>query len=176
MAKRPTFAVRVANLSTSLEFYCDLLGLRLEAQDADSDTTTIVDSLGMPVLLAGPRATDLVPHMGDVREIAAPGTSLYFHEAAIDARMQALIEAGLAGVQLVERRWGERRLVLRDPDGYEVNLWAEVAHTSRGPGTLHAGSTGIASHHGGYGRAGARPVPCGGRVDHTPDSAPSRRC
>lgn len=129
MLKKPTFAVRVADLAASIEFYSGPLGLHLEAHDLNSDTAIIVDDLGMPVLLAGPGTTDLTPYMGEVQDIAAPGTALYFHEADIDARMQGLVEAGLSGVQLVERRWGERRLVLRDPDGYEVNLWAAVART-----------------------------------------------
>ncbi|MDQ3929322.1 MAG: DinB family protein, partial [Chloroflexota bacterium] len=129
MRKKPMFAVRVADLAASVEFYTGLLGLRLEAYDAGSDTATIVDGLGLPVLLAGPRATDLAPYMGEVQEIAAPGTTLYFHEADIDARLQALTRAEVAGVHLIERRWGERRLALRDPDGYGVVLWAEAART-----------------------------------------------
>jgi catechol 2,3-dioxygenase-like lactoylglutathione lyase family enzyme len=129
LRKKPTFAVRVADLAASVEFYRGLLRLHLEAHDPRSDTATIVDGMGMPVLLAGPGVIDLAPYMGDVRDVATPGTALYFHEADLDARMQGLVEAGLPGVQLVERRWGERRLVLRDPDGYEVNLWAEVART-----------------------------------------------
>ncbi|MDQ5825645.1 MAG: DinB family protein [Chloroflexota bacterium] len=129
MRKKPTFAVLVADLTASVEFYSALLGLHLEDHDPNSDTATIVDGLGMPVLLAGPGTMDLAPYMGGVRDIAAPGTALYFHEADIDARMQRLVEAGLSEVQLVERRWGERRLVLRDPDGYEINLWAAVART-----------------------------------------------
>lgn len=129
MRKKPTFAVRVADLAASVEFYSGLLGLHLEDHDPNSDTATIVDGLGMPVLLAGPGVIDLAPYMGDVRDVAAPDTALYFHEADLDARMQALAGAGLSAMRMVERRWGERRLVLRDPDGYEVNLWAEVTRT-----------------------------------------------
>ncbi|MDQ3928615.1 MAG: DinB family protein, partial [Chloroflexota bacterium] len=110
-------------------FYTGLLGLRLDAYDAGSDTATIVDGLSMPVLFAGPRATDLAPYMGEVQEIAAPGTTLYFHEADIDTRLPTLVGAGLSEVQLVERRWGERRLVLRGPDGYQVVLWAVPTRT-----------------------------------------------
>jgi catechol 2,3-dioxygenase-like lactoylglutathione lyase family enzyme len=129
VSKKPTFAVRVADLEASIAFYGSLLGLRVEYHDHSSDTATIVDGLGMPVLLAGPGATDLAPHMGEVREVAAPGATLYFYEAGLDARKQAFAEAGLTGLQFVERRWGERRLVLRDPDGYEVCLWMEVTRT-----------------------------------------------
>lgn len=131
MRRKPTFAVRVATLAASVEFYSGLLGLHLEDHDPNSDTATIVDGLGMPVLLAGPGTADLAPYMGEVRDFAAPGAALYFHEADIDARMQGFVEAGLSRVQLVERRWGERRLVLRDPDGYEVNLWASVARAPK---------------------------------------------
>lgn len=129
MRNKPTFAVRVANLAASIEFYGGRLGLLVEAHDPVSDIATIVDGLGMPVLLAGPAAPDLIAYMGDVREIAEPGTTLYFYAADLDGRMSALAQAGLADARLVERRWGERRLALRDPDGYEVNLWSEVART-----------------------------------------------
>ena len=129
MRKKPTFAVRVNNLTTCVEFYMERLGLLLEAHDPASDTAILVDGLGMPVLFAGSGASDLAPYMGDVREVAAPGATLYFYEPDLDGRMSALNKAGLVAVRVVERRWGERRLVLRDPDGYTVNLWTEMART-----------------------------------------------
>jgi catechol 2,3-dioxygenase-like lactoylglutathione lyase family enzyme len=129
MRKKPTFAVRVNNLTACIEFYAGRLGLLLEAHDPASDTAVIVDGLGMPVLFAGPGAADLAPYMGEVQEVAAPGATLYFYEPDLDSRMKALNKAGLDEMRVVERRWGERRLVLRDPDGYTVNLWTEVART-----------------------------------------------
>jgi catechol 2,3-dioxygenase-like lactoylglutathione lyase family enzyme len=129
MRKKPTFAVRVTGLAACVEFYAGRLGLLLEAHDPQGDTAVIVDGLGMPVLFAGPGAADLAPCMGEVREVAAPGATLYFYEADLDGRMSALTNAGLPEVRVVERRWGERRLVLPDLDGYTVNLWTEVART-----------------------------------------------
>lgn len=142
MTKKPTFAVRIADLEASVAFYGGLLGLRVEAHDPDSATATIVDGLGMPVLLAGPQTTDLAPYMGVPQEVAAPGTTLYFYDAELEARMQALAEAGVEGVQLTETRWGERRLVLRDPDGYRVILWMEVPRTPEETLALYAQASG----------------------------------
>ncbi|MDI3338984.1 MAG: DinB family protein [Sphaerobacter sp.] len=119
-------AVRVADLEASLRFYVDGLGFGLVWR-ATPDIA-VVDAAGYPILLAGPAAGDLRPHLDETHAVVKPGGTLHAFGGDLAARRAALAERGIAAT-LIERAWGDRILQVTDPDGYTVAFWTIVERT-----------------------------------------------
>lgn len=118
--------LRVANLESSLDFYCRILGLKLDRAR---------DDLGLYHILAGRCMIDLVPVDGQLgaRGGPAPGTEGNnmdhfciridpFDEAGIAAYLQKEgIEVGDSGVRYGAEGDGPS-IYIGDPDGNTVEL------------------------------------------------------
>jgi hypothetical protein len=79
------------------------------------------DSFWDRILLAGPEVADIKAHLADPRVVLKPGDTLDFIEKDINARHASLAGKGLGDqIQLVEDTWGDRKLILKDPDGYKI--------------------------------------------------------
>jgi catechol 2,3-dioxygenase-like lactoylglutathione lyase family enzyme len=129
MSTQPTFAVRVADLAATVTFYAEYLGQTLGDHNPRNDTAIIINGLDMPILFVGPKAGELVRHMGQLQEVATPGSTLYLFDPDPRSRQFTLARHGLTDTQLLETRWGELRLILWDPDGYKVSLWNTLERT-----------------------------------------------
>lgn len=148
--KRSAAVVPVTNVPASLAFYRDCLGFIVMEHDAANDRAC-VDANGYLVRLAGPDAGDPAPKPDAVDEIIRTGGTLHVFASDLDRLRAELAERGVAGVQTVERPWGDRTLTVRDPDGYTVSFWtliqrptAEVfALYEAGPAVLDASLTGL---------------------------------
>lgn len=127
--KRPTLAIPVADLAASIAFYVDRIGFTLADHQPAADLAQILDSDGDLLLLAGPRAGDLTPHLDTTHRILRPGGRVGFHGGDLDARRGDLAGRGVE-TQLVETSWGEYTLTAHDPDGYSL-VFRTLAHRTR---------------------------------------------
>src|SRR5215469_18818286 len=148
---KPSLAMPVANLSASTAFYTDCLGFTLADQQPAPDVAHIIDSDGDPLLLVGPQAEDVTPYLAEPHFFTRPGQTITFLGDDLDVRRATLLHKGLTDVQLVEKRWGDRSLIVKDPDGYTLQFIATVPRSSeeglalyaRGPQELEAALAGL---------------------------------
>jgi catechol 2,3-dioxygenase-like lactoylglutathione lyase family enzyme len=117
MNSMPTRAIPVQELSQSLDFYVERLGLKLIERYPDA--AHLQTPFGH-ILLAGPGAGDLAPYMAPIYETVKPGAVLYLFAPDIEAMAQRLPETSI-----IRTDWGERRLELPDPNGYSISFWTE---------------------------------------------------
>ncbi len=125
MPKRPRIAMKVSDLAASLAFYVETLGFELIESQPDVDMALIldsdVDSFWGNILLAGPQVQDVKAQLDEPRVVYKPGDTLDFFETEIDARHASLTAKGLGDyLKLEENTWGDRKLTLKDPDGYTI--------------------------------------------------------
>jgi catechol 2,3-dioxygenase-like lactoylglutathione lyase family enzyme len=119
--------MKVTDVAASLAFYVDTLGFELIESQPEIDMAVILDSESESfwgrIVLAGPQVEDVKSHLDEPRVVYKPGDTLDFLEEDIDARHASLAGKGLGDhVQLEEDSWGDRKLILKDPDGYTIIL------------------------------------------------------
>jgi catechol 2,3-dioxygenase-like lactoylglutathione lyase family enzyme len=115
----------VTNLAASLAFYIDTLGFELIESQPEVDVAVIrdndPDSFWGRILLAGPQVSDIKAHLDEPHVVLKPGDTIDFPEKDINARHASLAGKGLGDqMQLEEDTWGDRKLILKDPDGYKL--------------------------------------------------------
>jgi catechol 2,3-dioxygenase-like lactoylglutathione lyase family enzyme len=148
---KPSLAIPVANLAGSLAFYTDCLGFTLAEQQPAPDAAHMIDSDGDPLPLVGPHAGDVTPYLAESHVFTRPGQTINFLGDDLDVRRAALLQKGLTDVQVVEKRWGDRSLLVKDPDGYTLQFIANAPRSSeeglalyaRGPQELEAALAGL---------------------------------
>lgn len=118
---RPMTAARVRDLAESVLFYEEVMGFPLLERPAAD--VAVVSFNGYAVLLAGPDAGDLTPHLNSVHSIVTPGGTLFAHAADIDAQQATLAERDAPNLTRTDKPWGDRVLTVTDPDGYTVSFW-----------------------------------------------------
>ncbi|MDQ2717117.1 MAG: DinB family protein [Chloroflexota bacterium] len=122
MRKLPTAGMPVQNLETSVNFYVTRLGFTLDEQSAAEDVACILDCDGDTFLLAGPRVADIAHHLAEKHYVFKPDDTLSFRGGDLDTLYAQLRQRGSEDAQLIEKRWGDRILSLRDPDGYQLGF------------------------------------------------------
>jgi catechol 2,3-dioxygenase-like lactoylglutathione lyase family enzyme len=120
--KRTSSILPVTDLTASLTFYIERLGLTLIEHDPAAGRAWI-DANGYRVLLAGPASGDIVPGPDEIHEVIRPNSTLHVFASDLDRLRAALHGRGVTRVRLVERPWGDRKLTVHDPDGYTVSFW-----------------------------------------------------
>jgi catechol 2,3-dioxygenase-like lactoylglutathione lyase family enzyme len=120
-------AARVGDLAASIRFYTEVMGFPLLERPAED--IAVVSFNGYPVLLAGPGAGDLTPHLNPVHNVTTPGGTLFVHAPDIDAQQAALAERHAPGLTRIEKPWGDIVLTVTDPDGYTISFWTLTART-----------------------------------------------
>lgn len=129
MPQRPRIALKVTDLAASLAFYIEGIGFGLLESQSAAGTAQIVDSDGDPILLAGPPVEDVKALLDEPRVVYKPGDTLDFLENDIDAKCVNLTGKGLGDVQVEEDSWGDRKLTLKDPDGYTILFVKPAKHS-----------------------------------------------
>lgn len=148
---KPSFALPVADLTTSIAFYIDRLDFTLADQSPAADVAHIIDSDGDPLLLFGPHAGDVTAYLAERHVTLKPGQTLSFLGGDLDARRSTFLQRGISEVHVVKKRWGERRLFVKDPDGYILGFLAPAHYSpeeglalyARGPKELEAALVGL---------------------------------
>ncbi len=149
MTSKPTSAVQVGDLHRSIGFYRDALQFEVEP---GGNGVAVVNAGGWPMLLAGPDAGDITPNLSEIHATVEPGATIHLFEGDLDRRHAALSERGISS-RLVETSWGDRTLILSDPDGYIVSFWTTSTRTpaqsialyAAGPDALDAALTGLSN-------------------------------
>ena len=126
--RRPMTAAKVRDLEASVRFYGEVMGFALLERDGQADVA-IVSFNGYPILLAGPRAGDLSPHLNEVHGVVQPGGTLFAYAADIDTEEARLVSRGAPRLTRIEKPWGDTVLTVVDPDGYTISFWTTVERT-----------------------------------------------
>lgn len=116
MSDKPTRAIPVRELSESLDFYVQRLGLKLIERFADA---VHLETAFGHILLTGPAISDPAPYMAPTYEVVKPGAVIYLFTPEIEATARQV------GAPLIRTDWGERRIELPDPNGYTISYWTE---------------------------------------------------
>ena len=111
----------VSDLDRALQFYTNILGLRLGHRSGDYaqfDTGSTRLALYSRAAMEKTLGMDLEPPSGD-----APAFEIGFKVADVDAAFEELVRLGAGPVAPpTTRAWGQRTAYVRDPDGYLVEL------------------------------------------------------
>lgn len=119
-------AIRVPDMATSLEFYRDRLGFKLERggpEDANcslsfGDASILLDSV--PTDFYSPAYNEAIrARMGRTSALA-----LYIEVPDIDEYYARLQAGGVTVVDpLADRPWGQREFTVEDPHGNWLSFW-----------------------------------------------------
>ena len=120
MPKRPTRALKVTDLASSLTFYVDLLGFQLAESQPDADLAVVLDPYSDLILLAGPAEEDVSAHLVEPRIVYKPGATLDFVQENLDARLATLTARGLTDIHEEQTDEGDRKLSIKDPNNYTI--------------------------------------------------------
>ena len=120
MPKRPTRALKVTDLASSLTFYVDLLGFQLAESQPDADLAVVLDPYSDLILLAGPAVEDVSAHLVEPRIVYKPGATLDYVQENLDARLASLTAHGLTDLQQEQTEEGDRKLRIKDPNNYTI--------------------------------------------------------
>jgi lactoylglutathione lyase len=116
----------VTDLEESLDFYTQVLGLRLghRAEEyAQLETGTTRLGLYTREQMAKTLGTPLAAPAPD-----APGFEIGFKVPDVDAAYQELVErGGIPQMPPLDRPWGQRTAYLRDPDGHLIELAQDIS-------------------------------------------------
>lgn len=138
MSKHARVALKVNDLASSLTFYVDRLGFQLVESRTDADRAVVLDTDGDPILFAGPAVVDLNSHLDEPRIVFKPGDTLAFSEEDADARLATLTARGLTDVHQEQTDEGDRKLSIKDPNGYTIHYIQRVKHTPEETLALYA--------------------------------------
>ena len=111
--------LRVRDLGASLRFYRDALGLSEAAPEGGLPWF----DLGMSRLLLQAPGGEAAP-AGASR--VGMGETIFVESDDLERQAARLAERGVP-FQWLESWWGDRRLVVVDPDGYRVGFWQQTA-------------------------------------------------
>lgn len=115
----------VEDLDRALQFYTEVLGLRLGHRSGDyAQLDTGATRLGFYTRKAMARTlgSSLNPPAQD-----APGFEIGFKVLDVDAVFQELVARGaLPAVPPTTRPWGQRTAYVRDPDGHLIELAQDI--------------------------------------------------
>lgn len=124
MPKQAQVAMHVRHLSTSLQFYMDVLKFPLADEQPGGDMAMLMDSDGDPLLLVGSAATDVQQYLHEEHFMmfleSANRPLLFLWKNQADLR-QRLGGHGIAYTSK-EERTGETIIMLQDPNGYKLHF------------------------------------------------------
>jgi lactoylglutathione lyase len=123
---RPDYVILiVTDLEESLEFYTQVLGLRLGHRAEEYvQLETGATRLGLYTreAMAKTLGTPLAAPAPD-----APGFEIGFKVPDVDAACRELVgRRGIPQVPPLDRPWGQRTAYLRDPDGHLIELVQDI--------------------------------------------------
>jgi len=120
METQPSLALRMRDLAASVAFYTTMLGFTAGPANPAADLAIVVDPDGDALLLTGPAAGDLTPHLSETSRILKPGETVHVSCRDLAAHKAELARRGLTDVQEIRRPWGDPALLAHDPDSYTI--------------------------------------------------------
>ena len=128
--QKSELALFMPTLQEGIRFYVELLGFTLEEEQPQNGVAQILDSDGMPLLLAGPNAADVTPYLTIPHSTVKSGDTLTFPNADLDA-LYTKLHKEQENIEIVEKRWDDRLLEVRDPGGYILRFYAVSHHSEQ---------------------------------------------
>jgi catechol 2,3-dioxygenase-like lactoylglutathione lyase family enzyme len=138
VSPKPQVAFLVKDVPTSVAFYASLPGFTI-ADSPAQHTALILDPDDDPFLLVGPQRDDATPYLAEHGFILTPGESLNFLYPDLEGMQAALQRQGRTDVQIIEQRWGGRKLEAPDPDGFILTFLVDANHTPEEELSLYIG-------------------------------------
>jgi catechol 2,3-dioxygenase-like lactoylglutathione lyase family enzyme len=123
MGEKPRYGIVVRNIQRSLHFYRDQLGLPVEIDTGVADTAILNTSKQPAFVLAGPEAPDWAEILDLEYTVLNQADTIFIGDPDFDQRVARLSHEGAVDYELIDRPWGDRMIVVTDPDGYRVSLW-----------------------------------------------------
>lgn len=118
--------LQVFDMATSLKFYCDVLGFKIQATDSnttapDHNWVWLARGEDVHLMLNTAYEPEQRPPSPDARRVAShDDTCLYFGAPDVDAVYSDLQEKGIKSDKPHVAPYGMKQLYLRDPDGYGI--------------------------------------------------------
>ncbi|HUY75952.1 MAG TPA: DinB family protein [Ktedonobacterales bacterium] len=130
-SQRPHFAIRVGDLDASLDFYAQVIAFPTRERDDAADVAVIQDQDGDLILVAGPRAGDLAPHLDENPLILKPRDVIEFGGADLPTLQERWLARGASAdtISFIETPWSNQTLTVRDPDGYRLTFIVQAVLT-----------------------------------------------
>lgn len=123
----------VADLQTSLDFWCGLLGFSV-AYDRPEIGFSYLQLGRSQIMLAQIDESDTSWHTGKLERPLGRGVNFQIEVDSLEPAVGRLIAAGWPLFQAVEEKWyeagdlerGQRQFLVQDPDGYLVRLIEQI--------------------------------------------------
>jgi len=130
-SQRPHFAMRVGDLDASLDFYAQVMAFPTRERDDTAEVAVIQDRDGDLILVAGPHAGDLAPHLDENPLILKPRDVIEFGGADLPTLRERWLAHGASAdaISFIETAWGNQTLTVRDPDGYRLTFIVQAVLT-----------------------------------------------
>ncbi len=132
--------VIVSDQRKAIEWYCDVLGLTVVAQDSDTHYVELALGPGAAALsLIAPRPEWGEPYYSATRARLGIQTGIVFQTDSVEALELRLRHAGARVTRGIELQpWGERMILFVDPDGNEFSAFDRRVERSLGNGRRRA--------------------------------------
>ena len=129
MSNRPTLAMKVTDLPTTIKFCIEKLGFTMVDHLPYADIAHVLDPDNDLLLIAGPQAKDISQYLDPPRFIFKPGDTIKFGENDLEARHAALAARGIDDAKIKDGFLGDQALNVIGPDGYIFAFLKRAQHT-----------------------------------------------
>lgn len=129
MSNRPTLAMKVTDLPTTIKFCVEKLGFTMVDHLPYADIAHVLDPDNDLLLIAGPQAKDISQYLDPPRFTFKPGDTMSFWGDDLEAQREAFSAKGINGVGIEEEWLGDRKLSVQGPDGYIFAFIKRAQHT-----------------------------------------------
>lgn len=119
---RPRYGIEVRDIARSIEFYRDEIGLSIAGYPGIPDAAILTTPQGERIVLAGPEAPGWPEILAEQYTVLRRGEPIFIADPAFDERLERLSQDGSIAFRLIDRPWGDRRIEVSDPDGYEISF------------------------------------------------------
>jgi catechol 2,3-dioxygenase-like lactoylglutathione lyase family enzyme len=121
MERRPGYVIKTVDFGKSLAFYRDGIGYEILQEQPEAELA-ILNAEELSILLVGPKVEDLTAHAAEGHRVLRQG--IFRNSADIDPDRAKLEQAGISGIAVEDKPWGDRVMRVPTPEGLTVTYTA----------------------------------------------------